>query len=472
MSYKNTLLGCAVALALGAIPAHAAQDDEEGQRGPQRDPLDTSGLRTTAYQVGGDRGQVSSGTAFNPAISVIVDGVYYTDNVHGEGFELLDEIDGFVVGHGHDHGHGHAHGALGRGFSLREVELAISATIDPYWDGIVLLTVADGEVEVEEAFVTTRALPGGLQLKLGRFLSDIGYINKQHPHAWHFVDRPLVNRLLFGDHGLQENGLQLSWVPATGFYSRFGIEVLQGESEGVAAYIGEVDDVAGTDRILGERGGPRLFTTFAKFAPDLGYDHALQAGVFYGRANTFQATDEHSTRFEDWNGSARFWGTDWVYKYDAGGAYGRGSLVVQGEYAKRHRSIDRLDVYFTCHPAALACVDPGNQFQPGDTANAQSFSQRQDGYYLQAVYGIAPRWTAGARYERVGMSNFNGRGAGTEHDDSGRWTVQATWMPTEFSRIRAQYSRSDFAVGGASERFNQFFLQWQVSLGVHGAHAF
>lgn len=470
MFQKKSLIGLASAAALGVVGVQASEP-AESPKGPQRDPLDSPSLRTTAFQIGGDSQQQASSSGFNPAISVILDGVFYGDNVRGEGLEFIEEIDGFGGGHANGNG-GHGHGGMQRGFNLRETELAISATVDPYWDGILLMVVADGEVELEEAFITTRALPGGLQLKVGRFLSDVGYINKQHPHSWMFVDRPLVNALIFGDHGLQENGVQLSWVPATPFYARFGVEVLQGESEGVAAYIGEVDDVAGTDRIIGEESGPRLFTAFAKIAPDLGYDHALQGGLFYGYSSTYQATDQHSTRFEDWNGDARFWGLDVVYKYDAGGAYGAGNFVLQGEYIKRRRNIDRQDVYFACHPASLPCADPGNQFQPGGINNVQSFRQTQDGYYLQGVYGFAPRWNVGARYERVGMSNFNGRGAGAEFDSSDRWTVQATWMPTEFSRLRAQYSRSDFAVGGVRETFNQFFLQWQVSLGVHGAHAF
>lgn len=469
MKTVTILTAAAVAAALWA-PAVLADDEEAPITGSQRDPLDFTGLRPAAYQL--QTGQVSSGTAFNPAISIIIDGAYYTDNVHGEAGELARRIDGFVTGHGHDHGDDHAHGGLERGFNLREVELAFSATVDPYWDAFVMLVVEGHGVELEEAFVTTRMLPQGLQLKFGRFLSDVGYINKQHPHAWHFVDRPLMNELLFGDHGVQEDGVQLSWVAPTRMYTRMGIEALQGVSEGVAQYFGHVDELAGTERGLHDKAGPRLFTGFAKFAPDLGYDHALQAGVFAGRSAKYHATDEHSTRFEDHDGTVNFWGTDWVYKYDAGGTSGQGSLVLQGEYAFRRRNIDRQDTYFTCHPASVACDDPANQFQPGDINNVQSFRQNQDGFYLQAVYGIAPRWTAGLRTEKVGMKNFSGRGAGTDFASSDRHSAMVTWMPTEFSRLRLQLSRGDFAVGGERERFNQVFLQWQMSLGVHGAHAF
>lgn len=470
--YTSRILACAGVLAVGAVAMSTtmARTGENEARGPAQDPLDPTSLRPGAWQPrGGD--QVTSGTAFNPAISVIIDGMYFTDNVQGDSRELIGEIDGFGAGH-HHHGDGHAHGELQRGFNLREVELAFSATVDPYFDAFVMMVFDGGEFELEEAYVTTRSLPAGLQVKLGRFLSDIGYVNRQHPHSWLFYDRPLVNELLFGDHGLQETGAQLSWMPRTPFYSRFGVELLQGENDGVASYIGELDAIGGTGRGFDEEPGPRLYTGFARFAPDLGFNHALQVGLFYGYSSVYQAEDEHSTRFEDYDGNVRFRGTDWVYKYDPGGRYGRGTLVLQAEYARRKRNIDRQDIYFTCHPAGIACDAPGNQFQPGDIVNVQSFVQEQDGYYLQGVYGIAPRWNMGARYENVGGRNFSGRGSGSRYADSERWALQTTWLPTEFSRLRLQFTRGSFAVDGERERFNQVVLQWQMSIGVHGAHAF
>ena len=43
------------------------------------------------------------------------------------------------------------------------------------------------------------------------------------------------------------------------------------------------------------------------------------------------------------------------------------------------------------------------------------------------------------------------------------------YSPSEFSRLRLQLAR-DRAREGASD--NQLFLQYQMSLGAHGAHAF
>lgn len=403
-------------------------------------------------------------TSFNPAISVIIDGAYYGDSLDGHGTDLVRELDGFVRHHGdHDDDHGHAHGGLSEGFNLRSVEIAASATIDPYFDGVVMLAVSDGELDVEEAFIVTRALPAGLTLKAGKFLSDIGYLNKQHPHAWLFVDRPLMSEVLFGDHGLQEVGLQLAWVPPTPVYSRVGFEILQGENEALAAQVEDAETVEGAARLFDDHAGPRMLTAFAKLAPNLGYDHALQAGVFVGRSSSHQESIEEATHFIDFDGDAQFWGADLVYKYDAGGNAGHGAVVVQGEYARRKRTLDTQEIFFT--------ADEG--FLPGEASGVERFRETQDGYYLQTVYGFAPRWSVGVRLDAVGGVNETTLDGGESWDDSKRYTAMVAWMPTEFSRLRLQFTRGDFAVeDGGRETFNQFFVQWQMSLGAHGSHAF
>jgi hypothetical protein len=48
-----------------------------------------------------------------------------------------------------------------------------------------------------------------------------------------------------------------------------------------------------------------------------------------------------------------------------------------------------------------------------------------------------------------------------------------TFKPTEFSRLRMQYSSNDIGTAdGVRERFDSFWLQFLMSLGAHGAHAF
>ncbi|QKT04966.1 zinc-regulated TonB-dependent outer membrane receptor [Ectothiorhodospiraceae bacterium 2226] len=388
----------------------------------------------------GSADRITSGTDFNPAISVILDGVYYYDNRGGDGVEGMAGFDA------HDDGDEHAHGEFGRGFNLRETELTLSGSVDAYFDALATFALTSSSAEVEEAYLRTRRLPAGLQLKAGRFLSGIGYINEQHPHSWQFVDRPLPYEMLFGDHGLQENGVQLTWLPQTPMYTRLGVELLQGQGEGLRGEAGENDS------------GPSLVTAFAKIAPDLGFDHALQVGVFGGYQDIDAHTEHTSGRMEDWDGRAWFAGTDWVYKYDAGRPHGRGDWLVQAEYMLRERRYDYLNVA-----------------NGGAVLNDERRSDRQDGLYAQAVYGFAPRWQAGLRYEGLGFTNRIG---GVSEEASHRATAMVTFLPTEFSRLRLQFARArladdDHGVGGHATTYaNQVYLQYQVSLGAHGAHRF
>jgi len=466
MSLASRLLLAATLLGLAA--PLVAQEPVRGSNLP--------GGNLQPLQLFGGTQQVTAGSAFNPDISVIVDTVYFNE-LSGH----VDDPGGFEGGHSHGHGHDHGHG-LDDGFNLREIELAFSATVDPYFDAFVMFAFDEHGVEVEEAYATTRSLPAGLQIKAGKFLSDIGYINSQHPHDWAFVDRPLVNEFLFGDHGLQEKGVQLTWMPNTPFYSRFGVEVLQGETDGIAPYVGSgrvshvtvlPDPDTGNprrqrwrdDNPFDDVSGPRLVTAFAKFAPDLGFDHAAQFGLSYGYARAFQRDDMHSSlRYETWDGTAWFAGADAVYKYDAGRSLGHRDVVLQGEYFYREIDADFREFRF----------QGVNNGELVETA-ALSRTAKQDGIYLQGLYGIAPRWQLGLRAEALGLTN---RDALVEDDffrsfdSSYRYAGNVTFRPTEFSMLRAQLNRSDFATDNGREDGWAFMLQFQMALGVHGAHAF
>jgi hypothetical protein len=92
---------------------------------------------------------ISSGSQFNPSISLILDGNYYHDNKKGKAGDYLEEIAG--ISHTvHDE---HAHDAHGveQGFNLGESELVMSATVDPYFDGKLILAIDGvGTTELEE----------------------------------------------------------------------------------------------------------------------------------------------------------------------------------------------------------------------------------------------------------------------------------------------------------------------------------
>ncbi|MEZ4271230.1 MAG: hypothetical protein R3C68_07295 [Myxococcota bacterium] len=61
-----------------------------------------------------------------------------------------------------------------RGISFNYFEMAFNIAVDPYFDFSGVVTVEDGGIDVEEAYVDSRQLPLGFQLRLGKFLSAFG----------------------------------------------------------------------------------------------------------------------------------------------------------------------------------------------------------------------------------------------------------------------------------------------------------
>ena len=146
---------------------------------------------------------VSGDNAFNPAIGVIFQGQAWNYNRDPEDYY----IPGFPLG-------GEA-GPVAEGLSLGETEIDISSNVDDLFTAwlTVPIVIEDGEtvVVVEEAWIETLGLPAGLSLRMGRFFSDIGYLNSKHSHSWDFVDQPLSYQAFLGNQYI-DDGVQLRWV--------------------------------------------------------------------------------------------------------------------------------------------------------------------------------------------------------------------------------------------------------------------
>jgi hypothetical protein len=84
------------------------------------------------------------------------------------------------------------------------------------------------------------------------------------------------------------------------------------------------------------------------------------------------------------------------------------------------------------------------------------------GVYGLGEYQFARRWYAGARIDRSGRvldSTLVDKGA----------SVFLTFWPSEFSEIRGQFRRTNYAEGIVA---NQFLFQFNFGIGAHGAHLF
>ncbi len=379
----------------------------------------------------------ASESAFNPAISAVLMGTYTRLSQDPESYA----IGGFVPTGGEV-------GPPRRSFGLGESEIGIAANIDHTLRGqLTFALTPENEAEVEEAYIQTLGLGHGATLKAGRFLSGIGYMNGQHAHVWDFADAPLAYKAMLGGQ-LKNDGAQIKWIAPTDLLVELGAEAASGGS------------FPSTDR---NKNGVTLGALFAHVGGDVGQAGSWRAGL------SLLATSPRDREYDDvdsggndvtnvFSGKSRTWVLDAVWKQDLG--HGR-NLVVQGEYFRRRET------------GTLA-------FDTAGANQVDAYAARQSGFYAQAVYQFMPNWRAGYRYDRLDSGNTSiglvDSGALTAADfpllaawKPQRNTVMVDYSPSEFSRWRVQLAR-DRSRPDATD--NQFWLQYIVSLGAHGAHTF
>jgi hypothetical protein len=367
----------------------------------------------------------------NPSISLIFDSLYYQTNLSEEELEER-EIPGYVSLHEHGEGsHSHGHGTFEKGFNLRSAELTIFAPVDPYFNLYATIPFTEEGSEVEEAYFVTTSLPAGIQIKGGKFKSGFGRFNAYHPHAWDFVDAPLPYTAFLGGEGLIEKGVQFTYLPPLPVYTLFGFEILQGENE----------------VLYGEeaKSGPHAYTGFAKMSVDFGENNTVLAGISITGGKTKTESIEHETEF---TGDSVLYGAELTYKWKPSKDR---SFILQSEYLLRHQTGD---------------------LEYLEDSTVDSLKRTQDGLYLQGLYQI-DRWRIGARYDVLSILKDTYKLAGEEDnfgDDPYRLTGSLEFNPTEFSRLRLQYTY-DKSAGNGKEN-NEVFLQLILGIGAHGAHSF
>jgi len=372
--------------------------------------------------------------AFNPAISAILSGQYANFSQDPERFRLPGFLAGGDVGPGR------------RGFSLAESELTFSANVDHKFAGTLTFSIApDNSVEVEEAFGILTAAPAGITPKFGRFLSAQGYLNEQHAHAWDFADAPLAYQAFFNGQ-YKTDGVQLKWVAPLEHYVELGAEA------------GNSDPFPGSAR---SKNGVGSSVVYARTGGDVGESHSWLAGLSLLQT---RAQDRVSTVLdpsgEDTNvafsGKSRVAVADFVWKYAPNGNARVTNFKLQGEYLWRKED------------GSLTPVAENMPIFAGDSP----YKSRQSGWYLQGIYQFMPMWRAGLRYDRLdsGSVDYGGNPALLQALDSApkRASAMLDWSPSEFSRVRLQFSQ----VKTAGITDNEWFLQYILSLGAHGAHKY
>ena len=335
-----------------------------------------------------------------------------------------------------------------RGFTVPNTELTLDGAVDPYFKGfsnIVFKLDENGEtgVELEEAFVLTTALPANLQLKAGQFFTEFGRQNPQHPHSWAFVDQPLVLGRMFGPDGLRSQGVRLSWLVPTSWYTETMLSVVNSTNGTTFSFrsdeSSEIHGGAATERPVLGFGDmlivPRIATSFEVTETQT---LLMGASAAFGPNNTGPSA------------KTQIYGVDGYWKWKSATAQqGFPFVSMQGEALYRRYEAEQR-------------VAADN---PAITLTQETLDDR--GAYAQLLWGIRPRIVAGLRGDvaRGDAAAFSS----PLRDDRFRVSPNLTWYPTEFSKLRFQYNYDDRRTIGAD---HSLWVQFEFLLGAHAAHKF
>jgi hypothetical protein len=311
------------------------------------------------------------------------------------------------------------------GFTLRQAEVVLGASVDPFARLDVNLVFKDG-VEVEEAYATTLGLPWNLQARVGDFFTHFGRVNEQHPHAWSFVDQPLVYGKLFGEDGHHGKGAELSWLSPL----PWALTVYGSVQEPGAPCCAVTYSPTDASAAVVQGPGDLVYEAVVEQFFPLGDDLSLLWGL---------STQAGPAQYLAPDGRAEIQGTDLLLRYKPLDATSRWSLELQLEAMLRTR-----------HEPGTFLVDQGG--------------------YAQLVWRINPEWETGARYELVNgvaHDSFDPSGLGPMVQ---RGAAQLTFYPSHFSRLRVQGSVADRHDGSAPVW--AAIADLEFSIGAHGAHSY
>ena len=318
-------------------------------------------------------------------------------------------------------------------FFPREVELSLFGQIDPYASAVVRIEAGEEErgadiaVHLAEAYVTLLTLPFGTQARFGLVRNRFGYTNEIHEHDLPWIDRPNVMRNFLGGEGLNEKGIEMTFVPDLPFY----IEALAG------VFNGDNETAFGRGSLQAPLVTGRLRTFL-----ELGNEHALQLGMSVANGQTL---DQLPSTILGWEGRYKYRPEGWLHPL----------VTVTGEalYSLREFNVD---------------VDADGD---GVTDFLQKKQKNRWGWYLGGEVQPWRRWAAGLRFDWSQYPENPGAERSIE--------PYISFWPSEFLRFRLAYKnterthRDGFDLnGGSARKVDEILFQASFILGAHPAHPF
>ncbi len=325
------------------------------------------------------------------------------------------------------------------GINLQEIEVGFQAVIDPYFRADTFFVLRRDEFEIEEAYFTSLlGLPLNLQIRGGLRRAKFGRINLQHREVQDFVTLALPAAAFLGEH-LNPIGAEFNFLLPLPWFSE------------LSASLNSPDGLE-----------------TPTFARDEDANNLARLLYIAHLSNFFELSDALSLSL--------------------GGSFATGS---NGTERGNRSNLYGVDLFAKYRPLK------NNPYQEvwlqSEFMYRQAETEEGDlddwGAYGQFIYRFAKRWNTGIRFDYVDTNDpisplegeavlssiAKSEGEGEEETELGlfgkelRYAAMLTFNPSEFSRIRLQYEFDD---PDFSDSFHAVFLQFEYSIGAHGAHPF
>jgi hypothetical protein len=382
-----------------------------------------------------------SQTSVNPDISAIGTFNMFTNNIKG-----TDE-----------------YGKLN--FDIPEMELYVEGYLNPYARAVFNIGYHEAEFHGEEIFAhIVRGLPLDIQIKAGKYLLGFGKINIIHPHEWSFIYRPLFQEIYFGDEGLNDIGLNFSFILPTGdLYTTLDLGVFKGDALVQSHDHGHgSEDEHGHNHAEISRGNSPIFLgRLGSFFP-LGDFSNLELGLsgsygVHSKAD-FNLTGDTAAAHAELPLYYGYFGFDFKYKYRPDSYT---ALTIQGEGLWNNRDVLRTGGSGVNNIKDIQEVI--NTF----------------GAFIYLDYRFNRVFSIGAKYDfTYGIPDDEPGFYTLANDDQNKTNGVEGWLgyyPVEETvvlRLGVRHLMFDFADGTQRDSETTINLQLIFSLGPHKAHPF
>lgn len=336
-------------------------------------------------------------------------------------------------------------------FGVREVELAVQSVVDPYFRADFFLGINDSEkISIEQAFLTTTALPNGLQAQIGRFLMPLGKQNTTHRHDLHTVEYPYVLQRFLSDDGLKGTGVTTSMVMAPfGFYQELIV--------GVVDHFIDTPDGLTVDKPVNHNLDGLGYSARLRSYVDISQNANIELSASAMTGKVAQPLVASFTTADNVTASAvgarqSVIGMDFTYRWKPlqQGIYR--SFILQAEVMRQ------LNERNPTLPALSPLFDPAPGFIRGYAGPTRDYT----GGYVFARWQLSQRLYLGGRYDNVQDPMAAGATL-----TAGSAVLE--WFPSEFSKLVASYERVN---QGSATGLDRLLLQAVFSVGPHKPHPF